>query len=52
LTLTLKDYITVGNNNDWLLSWPSLRFHYRIMGMDFFIRLMRTVTSNKTATIS
>jgi len=27
-------------------------FHYRIMRMDFLIRLMGTVTSNETTTIS
>jgi len=37
---------------DTVYSSATLRFHYRIMRMDFSIRLMGTVTSNETATIS
>jgi len=44
----------LGVEIDKSLSWNlhTLRFHYRIMRMDFLIRLMETVTSNETATIS
>jgi len=43
---------TCENTHSVALGLHPLRFHYRIIRMDFLIRLMGTVTSNETATIS